>query len=120
MRDILITIIQTLLALVIPILAAKITHFLVQKTKSEEAARCILQVTDAVKTAVLFASQTYCDSLKKDGTFGASAQREAFEMAAAKAKSLLPDEATHYLEKTYGDVTSFLEPHIEAAVKAQK
>jgi uncharacterized membrane protein YraQ (UPF0718 family) len=119
-QGILTTLIQVIITLVVPIIAAWISRYIKEKIKNEGAQRCLLEVNDAVKTAVLCVSQTYTDGLKKQKAFDVSNQYTAFKMAADKTKEILSDETIQYLSTTYGDIATYLTPKIEAEVKMQK
>ena len=112
--------IQTIIAITFPILITYLSRYLASMAKSETAERCIMEVGDAVTTAVLFVNQTFADDLKKQGTFTQANQRYALTMATEKAKDMLSDEAIRFLDKTHGNAASYLAPKIEAAVKQLK
>ena len=112
--------IQTIIAVTFPILITYLSRYLASMTKSEVAERCIMEVGDAVTTAVLFVNQTYVDEMKKANAFNAANQRFALSLATDKAKDLLSDEAAQFLVATHGSIASYLAPKIEAEVKQQQ
>ena len=118
--DALKNLIQTIIAVTFPILITYLSRYLASMTKSEVAERCIMEVADAVTTAVLYVNQTYVDEMRKTNAFNTANQRYALTMATDKAKDLLSDEATQFLEKTHGNIAQYIAPKIEAAVKKQK
>ena len=90
------------------------------QTDSLELKSLIEQVADAVSTAVTYTSQTFVDSLKKNGLFDTDAQKQALQMSLDKATSLLSDVAKEALEEVYGDLNEYLTSKIEAEVRNQK
>lgn len=90
------------------------------QTDSLELKSLIEQVADAVSTAVTYTSQTFVDSLKRNGLFDTDAQKQALQMSLDKATSLLSDVAKEALEEVYGDLNEYLTSKIEAEVRNQK
>ena len=120
MQEVLLTTLQAVLAIVIPILTGYAIRFLnahAEQAKSkmvnENISRYVTEVSDAVSTAVLHTAQTYTDTLKKSGVFTAENQREAFTKAAGTAQTLLTAEAARFIEDRYGDVAKFLAAKID-------
>jgi hypothetical protein len=83
------------------------------KTYLQEAA-------DAVLQAVTYTTQTYVDTLKKQGKFDEAAQKEAFTTAKETALKLLTEDAKEMITSLYGDLTTWLDTKIEQTVKEQK
>lgn len=124
---ILTTIIQVVVIPAVPILITYIVKLL--KTKTEQAAvkinndlvrQYLQEAVDAVLQAVAFTSQTYVDSLKKQGKFDAEAQKVAFTTAKNLALQLLTEDAKEMIADLYGDLTVWLDSKIEQTVKEQK
>ena len=127
MQELLLTLLQAILAVAVPIVTGYAVRFLNVKAeaakgaaKNETAERYIAEASDAVTTAVALVSQTYTDALKKSGAFTAENQREAFNMARTQAASLLTAEASRFINEAYGDAQKYLTAKIEAEVKLQK
>jgi hypothetical protein len=127
MQELLTTLLQTVITVAVPILTTFAVNFLRAKAaqatatvKNELANKYISEATDAVATAVLYTTQTYTDTLKKSGTFSKENQLEAFAKALAQAKALITDDTRRFIEMTYGDLTKYLAPRIEAEVKLTK
>ena len=119
-QEILVTLIQMIIVTIIPIAFALLNGYITERVKCERTERMLLEMSDAVETAVRFTSQTYADALKKSGKPLSKAAREkAFEMAMNETQKLLSNEAVSYLNKEYGNPAAYLASHIEAAVKQQ-
>ncbi len=82
--------------------------------------QALSEATDAVYAAVTYTSQTYVDTLKKEGTFDKEAQMVALNTALTKAQSLLAFETKELLESLYGDLQDWLVTKIEKTVKETK
>ena len=127
LNELLMTIIQVVIIPAIPVLVTFLVKLLKAKadqttTKiSNELARQYLQeAIDAVLQAVTYVSQTYVDSLKKQGKFDAAAQKIAFNTAKDIALQLLTEDAKNLITDLYGDLTVWLDTKIEQTVKEQK
>ena len=127
LNELLMTIIQAVIIPAIPVLVTFLVKLLKAKadqttTKiSNELARQYLQeAIDAVLQAVTYVSQTYVDSLKKQGKFDAEAQKIAFNTAKDIALQLLTEDAKNLITDLYGDLTVWLDTKIEQTVKEQK
>lgn len=94
--------------------------------KNEDAAyneklnKYITMLTDTITKCVIATNQTYVEELKKQGKFDEEAQKIAFEKTLFAVQGLLTDEAKQYLEAFYGDLSTYLETAIEAAVNNNK
>lgn len=64
--------------------------------------------------------QTYVESLKKSGNFGAEAQLEALNKAKEIALSQLSEEVKEYITTNYGDINNWLTTQIEATINLLK
>ena len=127
MKEFLFELLQAVATAAVPVCAAFLVQFLRRKS-AEAAARTdslttkelLAEVTEAVTTAVTYTSQTYVDTLKKDGIFNKEAQMAALQKAKDKALALLSESAKNVLASIYGDLNSYLETMIEAQVRVQK
>ena len=90
------------------------------RTDSLTTKELLAEVTEAVTTAVTYTSQTYVDTLKKDGIFNKEAQMEALQKAKDKTLALLSESAKDALAQIYGSLDDYLETMIEAQVRVQK
>jgi hypothetical protein len=127
LNELLMTIIQAVIIPAIPIVVAYIVKLLKAKTEqtatkiSNELVRQYLQeAIDSVLQAVTYVSQTYVDSLKKQGKFDVDAQKIAFNTAKDIALQLLTEDAKNLITDLYGDLTVWLDTKIEQTVKEQK
>lgn len=75
---------------------------------------------EVVYSVVMFIAQTFVDTLKRDGAFNLEAQQIAFEDAKTKILILLSDPIKQTIEYVHGDLDSWINMKIEAAVKSQK
>lgn len=127
MKEFLFELLQAVATVAVPVCAAFLVQFLRRKS-AEAAARTdslitkelLTEVTEAVTTAVTYTSQTYVDTLKKDGIFNKEAQVEALQKAKDKALALLSESAKDVLAQIYGNLDDYLETMIEAQVRVQK
>lgn len=127
MSEFLTQLLQAIIIAAIPLVGAYLTKFLKQKADqiaseidNAELKNLLAQVSDAVTTAVTYTSQTFVDTLKKDGLFDAEAQKEALQKSLDKALSLLSVPAQNALEEIYGNLNDYLTSKIEAEVRSQK
>lgn len=124
---ILTTIIQVVIIPAVPVLITFLVKFL--KTKADQTTTKInndlvrqymQEAIDAVLQAVTYTSQTYVDTLKKEGKFDAEAQKVAFNTAKNLALQLLTEDAKEMITDLYGDLTVWIDSKIEQTVKEQK
>lgn len=127
MSDFLTQLLQAVITAAIPVCGAFLIQFLNRKsdqiaaeTDSIELKALIAQVDDAVSKAVTYTTQTFVDSMKKNGVFDAEAQKEALKKSLDKTMALLSEVANSALEEIYGDLQDYLTVRIEAEVKTQK
>lgn len=91
-----------------------------KKLENDQLIKYIDAATDAISKAVLTVSQTYVDTLKKEGKFDAEAQKTAKQMAIDKAKTLITAESKAAIETLYTDFEAYLNDAIESLVKENK
>lgn len=127
MTAILTTIIQVVIIPAIPVLVTYLVKYLKAKTEQtttkidNELIRMYLQeAADAVLQGVTYTTQTYVDTLKKQGKWDEEAQKIAFNTAKDVALKLLTEEAKQMITDMYGDLTVWLDTKIEQTVKEQK
>ena len=80
----------------------------------------IYMLNDTITSCVLATSQTYVDTLKKEGKFDTEAQKKAFKMTYESVMNILTDDAKSYLYEIYGDLESYITAEIEAEVNNNK
>ena len=126
-----ILILQEVLEVVIIPLLGILTTVLIKyiNSKSKEAAsktdnllhqKYIYMLNDTITSCVLATSQTYVDTLKKEGKFDTEAQKKAFKMTYESVMNILTDDAKSYLYEIYGDLESYITAEIEAEVNHNK
>lgn len=90
------------------------------KVDNDTADKYIGMIADTISACVLATNQTYVEALKKEGSFTAEAQKEAFALTYDAVMSILTEEAKVYLANLYGDVTAYITAKIEAEVNKSK
>ena len=88
--------------------------------KNETEKKYINMLNNTISDCVIATTQTYVDSLKKQGTFDAEAQKVAFTMTYEAVVKLLTDEATEYLNEAVGDLNLYITQKIESEVNLNK
>ena len=91
-----------------------------EKVDNDIAAKYLSLAFETIRDCVSATTQTYVDSLKKQGKFDEAAQKVAFHMTFDAVMQILSDDVKQYLIEAYGDLTAYLTTKIEAEVKAQK
>ena len=93
---------------------------IIATTENEQAKKYIALLDNTITSCVLATTQTYVDSLKKDGKFDAEAQKTAFEMTYNAVLNVLTEDAKNYLTAFYGDLRAYMTNKIEAEVQNAK
>lgn len=91
-----------------------------QKTNDETARKYLDMLDITIQNAVLATTQTYVDSLKKQGKFDAEAQKEAFKLTYDAVMKVLTADAVKYITSAIGDLEIYITNKIEADVKLSK
>lgn len=115
----LIPLLGVLTAFFIKWLKAKEAELLV-KVENDTADKYVSMVAQTITDCVIATNQTYVETLKKQGSFDAEAQKIAFQKTLDAVIAVLSDDAKDYLSELYGDVTAYLTTRIEAEVNLQK
>lgn len=90
-------------------------------TRNNELEQKYIKMLDkTITNCVIATTQTYVDTLKKQGAFDAEAQKVAFNMTYETVIKLLTDEATEYLTEAVGDLNLYITQKIEAEVNLNK
>lgn len=90
------------------------------KVDNENQAKYLTMLNNTITDCVIATTQTYVDSLKKQGAFDAEAQKVAFSMTYEAVVKLLTDEATEYLNEAVGDLQLYITQKIESEVNLNK
>lgn len=111
----------------IGVLTVYLVNLIKTKTQETQAAidndlldKYIGLLGETISNCVLATSQTYVESLKKQGKFDVEAQKIAFQMSYDAIMETLSEEAKIYLTEIYGDLRSYLTKAIEAEVNRNK
>lgn len=115
---------------IIPLLGILTTFFIkLVNTKIQEISnsnrnemekKYLEMLNDTITNCVMATTQTYVDSLKKEGKFDGEAQKIAFITTYEAVVKLLTDEATLYLNEAVGDLQLYITQRIESEVKINK
>ena len=93
----------------------------ISSTKDNELEQKYLNMLDETITkCVIATTQTYVESLKKEGKFDKAAQETAFNKTYTAVLAILSDEAKKYLTEAVGDLNLYITQQIEAEVKLTK
>ena len=91
-----------------------------QNTDNDLLDKYLSMLENTITDCVIATTQTYVDSLKKEGSFNIEAQKVAFAMTYEAVVRLLTDEATEYLNAAVGDLNLYITQKIEAEVNLNK
>ena len=91
-----------------------------EKSKSELTNKYLDMLNTTISDCVLATTQTYVESLKKEGKFDLEAQKIAFTKTYDAVMQILTDDAKKYLTNAVGDLETFITSKIEADVKLTK
>jgi len=75
---------------------------------------------EVIGNVVLSISQTYVETLKKNGAFTEDAQKEAKDKAIEMANQLISEESKNAIVLLHGDLNVYLDTMIESFVKQNK
>lgn len=96
------------------------TQELIRTSNNELANKYIALLNEIICNCVIATNQTYVDTLKKEGRFDGTAQKEAFKKTYEAVLSLVTDEFKKNLSGTIEDLEFYITQRIEANVKEQK
>lgn len=126
-KDLLLTLLQAVIIGSLPVIAKFIKDFLSAKSaqltdisKNDNLDAVIARVFNLADRVVTYVSQTYVDAIKADGKFDPDEHAEAFNMAYERLLSMIDEESKGLLESTFGDLATYLQTIIEAAVRDGK
>ena len=109
-------ILTTYIVKYIQVKSAEIT----EKTDNAIADKYTVMLADTISACVLATNQTYVETLKKQGSFDAEAQKIAFNMTLNAVMNILSDDAKKYLTEAFGDLNAYITSQIEASVNMNK
>ena len=119
MEVVVIPLLGILTAYVVKIVNAKLEEVSANR-KNELEKKYINMPNDTISDCVIATTQTYVESLKKQGSFDAEAQKEAFNQTYNSVMDILSEEAKKYLNEAIGDLNLYITQKIEAEVKINK
>ena len=90
------------------------------KVENETQKKYLEMLNSTITDCVIATTQTYVDSLKKQGAFDTEAQKVAFTMTYNSVMNLLTSEAHEYLNEAVGDLQLYITQKIEAEVNLNK
>lgn len=97
-------------------LVATITNFFNSKIKDKKMQQHAENVLKIIESAVKNVTQTYVDTLKKQGKFDEKAQATALEMCYKVINANLTQELKEYITNNFGDIATYIKTQIEATI----
>lgn len=119
MEVVVIPLLGILTAYVVKIVNAKLKEVSASR-KNELEKKYIDMLNDTISNCVIATTQTYVESLKKQGNFDTKAQKEAFNQTYSAVIGILSEEAKEYLNEAIGDLNLYITQKIEAEVNINK
>lgn len=107
MEVVVIPLLGILTAYVVKIVNAKLEEVSASR-KNELEKKYIDMLNDTISDCVIATTQTYVESLKKQGSFDAKAQKEAFNQTYGAVMGILSEEAKEYLNEAIGDLNLYI------------
>lgn len=119
MEIVVIPLLGILTTYIVKLVNAKINE--ISSTKNNKLEQKYLDMLDETITkCVIATTQTYVETLKKEGKFDKTAQETAFNKTYTAVLAILSDEAKKYLTEAVGDLNLYITQQIEAEVKITK
>ena len=119
MEVVVIPLLGILTAYVVKIVNVKLEEVSANR-KNELEKKYIDMLNDTISDCVIATTQTYVESLKKQGSFDAEAQKKAFNQTYGAVMGILSEDAKKYLNEAIGDLNLYITQKIEAEVKINK
>lgn len=91
-----------------------------KKTDNETIKQYWDMLEDTITSCVISTTQTYVNSLKKEGKFDAEAQKIALQKTYDAIMGILTEDAKEYLSTVIGDLQSYVLNKIESNVAQTK
>ena len=124
MNEILISIISVVVTtVVLPLITiggTKLIQLINQKIKDDRTRTILTGLTTIVERAVRSVTQTYVDTLKKNGKFDQEAQLVALSLAKDEVLRELNTETRIFIETNYGSINDFVTTQIESTINLIK
>ena len=93
---------------------------LVDTISDEKQKKYIEMLNNTITDCVIATTQTYVDTLKKQGKFDKEAQEQAFLMTFNAVSDLLTEESKKYLNEAIEDLDLYIKQKIESEVNINK
>jgi hypothetical protein len=119
MEVVVIPLLGILTAYVVKLVNAKIEDINKERDNVLEE-KYLTMLGPTISDCVTATTQTYVESLKKQGKFDAEAQKEAFNQTYTAVMNILSEEAKKYLTVAVGDLNLYITQKIEAEVNVNK
>lgn len=119
MEVVIIPLLGILTAYVVKLVNAKIND-ISAKRNSDIEKKYLEMLNSTITDCVVATTQTYVESLKKQGEFDVEAQKEAFNQTYTAVMNILSEDAKEYLNEAIGDLNLYITQKIEAEVKITK
>lgn len=124
MNEILISIISVVVtSVVLPLITlggTKLIQLINQKIKDDKTRTILTGLTTIVERSVRSVTQTYVDTLKKNGKFNQEAQLVALSLAKEEVLRELNTETKLFIENNYGSINDFVTTQIESTINQIK
>lgn len=91
-----------------------------ENTDNEILHKYIDMLDTTIVNCVLTTTQTYVESLKREGKFDAEAQKKALENTYNNVLTILSADAVTYLQEAMGDLQTYILNKIESTVLTTK
>lgn len=98
----------------------KLVKVQINKINNQKIKELLDMAFNEVSVAVTQVTQTYVDTLKKEGKFDEVTQKVAFEKAKTLALDLISKESKESITKMHGDLDKYIDLLIEKAVHDTK
>ena len=119
MNIVIIPLLGILTTYVVKLVNAKINE-ISSKKDNELEQKYLNMLNETITKCVIATTQTYVETLKKEGKFDKAAQEIAFNKTYTAVLAILSDEAKKYLTEAVGDLNLYITQQIEAEVKLTK
>ena len=103
----------------VKLINAKITE-IGNSSNNELEKKYLIMLNSIITDCVIATTQTYVESLKKQGKFDAEAQKKAFNLTLNAVLNILNDDAKKVLTEAVGDLNLYISQKIEAEVNLNK